>query len=148
MSGLISRIGRGVSSQTLRRTAIAVSARNGDRPVHMAYSTLPRLNRSARWSIGSPRACSGAMYSGVPATTPLCVRLASSAARARPKSVILTRSTPFSSRMLAGLMSRWIRPWAWAAASPAAICMPIRRISTASSGPSRVEPLLERAAAR
>ena len=31
------------------------------------------------------------MYSGVPATTPLCVRLASSAARARPKSVIFTR---------------------------------------------------------
>ena len=28
------------------------------------------------------------MYIGVPATTPLCVRLASSAARARPKSVI------------------------------------------------------------
>ena len=31
------------------------------------------------------------MYCGVPATTPLCVRLASSTARARPKSVILTR---------------------------------------------------------
>ena len=51
-------------------------------------------------------------------STPLCVRLASSAARARPKSVILTRSTPFSSRMLAGLTSRWTSPWAWAAASP------------------------------
>ena len=38
------------------------------------------------------------------------VQLASSTARARPKSVILTRSTPFSSRMLAGLMSRWMRP--------------------------------------
>ena len=31
------------------------------------------------------------MYSGVPAMTPVCVRLASSTARARPKSVILTR---------------------------------------------------------
>ena len=66
-------------------------------------------------------ACSGDMYIGVPAMTPLCVRLASSAARARPKSVILTRSTPFSSRMLAGLMSRWISPCLWAAASPSAV---------------------------
>ena len=64
------------------------------------------------------RPAPGPCTCGVPATTPLCVRLASSAARARPKSVILTRSTPFSSRMLAGLMSRWISPCAWAAASP------------------------------
>ena len=86
------------------------------------------------------------MYCGVPATTPLWVRLASSAARARPKSVSLTRSMPFSSRMLAGLTSRWTSPWAWAAARPAAVCMPIRRISGSSSGPVPVEPVLERAA--
>ena len=71
------------------------------------------------------------------ATLPLCVRRASSAARARLKSVSLTRSTPFSSRMLAGLTSRWMRPWAWAAASPAAACMPIRSTSVTDSGPSR-----------
>ena len=94
--------------------------------MHIAYSTLPRLNRSARWSSASPRACSGAMYGGVPVTTPVCVTLASSIARASEKSVSLTRSTPFSSRMLAGLTSRWISPWAWAAAKPAAVCMPIR----------------------
>ena len=47
----------------------------------MTYNTLPRLNRSARWSITSPLACSGDMYIGVPAMTPLCVKLASSAAR-------------------------------------------------------------------
>ena len=64
----------------------------------------------------------GAMYNGVPATTPDWVMLASSAARARPKSVILTRSTPFSRRMLLGLMSRWISPWRCAAASPSAVC--------------------------
>jgi hypothetical protein len=39
------------------------------------------------------------MNIGVPVMTPDCVTLASSTARARPKSVILTRSTPFSSRM-------------------------------------------------
>jgi hypothetical protein len=33
-------------------------------------------------------------------------------ARARPKSVILTRCTPFSKRMLAGSMSRRMIPWA------------------------------------
>src|SRR5215217_5836837 len=75
------------------------------------------------------------MYIGVPAITPDWVTLASSTARARPKSVILTRSTPFSRRMLAGLMSRWTIPCLWAAASPAAICIPIRRTSVRGSGP-------------
>ncbi len=73
------------------------------------------------------------MYWGVPATTPDWVIVASSTARASPKSVILTRSTPFSSRMLAGLMSRWISPWAWAAARAPAAWLPMRRTS-ASSG--------------
>ena len=76
------------------------------RPVHMAYNTLPRLNKSLRWSTDSPRACSGDMYWGVPAMMPVFVRLASSAARASPKSVNFTRSTPSASRMLAGLTSR------------------------------------------
>src|SRR5829696_2810923 len=58
------------------------------------------------------------MNDGVPATCPAWVRLASSAARARPKSVSLTRSTPFSSRMLAGFTSRCTSPWAWEAAAP------------------------------
>jgi hypothetical protein len=57
--------------------------------------------------------------------------------RARPKSVSLTRCTPFSSRMLAGLTSRWMTPWAGALANPAAACMPMRRISLSSSGPLR-----------
>ena len=75
------------------------------------------------------------MYIGVPAMNPDCVMLASSAARARPKSVILTCSTPSSSRMLPGLMSRWIKPIACAAARPSAICRPIRSTSVSSSGP-------------
>ena len=76
---------------------------------------------SARRSIASPRACSGAMYSGVPAMIPLCEMLASSTARANPKSVIFTRPVPPSSRMFPGLMSRWMRSVAWAAANPSAI---------------------------
>lgn len=67
--------------------------------------------------------------------TPLCVTLASSADRARPKSVILISLFPFSSKMLAGLTSRWISPLSWAAASPAAIFSPIDNTSVRSRGP-------------
>src|SRR5207249_3842538 len=119
------------------RTANVVEARKGGRPLHITYRTLPKLNKSARWSSATPWACSGAMYIGVPAIRPDCVKLASSTARARPKSLILTRSTPFSSRMFAGLMSRWIFPIAWAAARPCAICTPMRSTSNGSSGPTR-----------
>src|SRR5262245_27173978 len=103
----------------------------------MTYMTLPRPNRSARWSSTSPLACSGAMNSGVPAMMPLCVMLASSAARARPKSVIFAWWFPLSSSTLAGLTSRWISPVAWAAASPSATCRPIWTTSSVSSGPVR-----------
>ena len=68
--GITSPRGRGVSSQTRFRTATVLAARNGGRPLAIWYSTLPRLNRSARWSSVSPRACSGAMYIGVPAIMP------------------------------------------------------------------------------
>jgi hypothetical protein len=138
VSGMISRTARGVSSATRLRTATVPFARNGGRPESIAYSTLPRLNGSARWSSGSPFACSGAMYmGGGPAISPLCDRLASSAARASPKSLIFTFCVPPSSSTLAGLMSRWIRSVAWAAASPSAICRPIRTTSSTSSGPVR-----------
>ena len=50
-SGMISGIGRGVSSATRFSTASVFAARNGGRPLHMTYKTLPRLKRSARWSI-------------------------------------------------------------------------------------------------
>jgi hypothetical protein len=47
------------------------------------------------------------MNIGVPEISPLCVKLASSAVRARPKSLIFTRGTARpSSKMFAGLMSR------------------------------------------
>ena len=39
--------------------------------------------------------------------------------------------------MFAGLTSRWTSPCACAAASPAAVCIPIRRISGSGSGPVR-----------
>jgi hypothetical protein len=76
------------------------------------------------------------MYCGVPATTPDWVRLASSAARARPKSVSLTRAGLPSRRMLAGLTSRWTIPRACAAASPRAVAMATRRTSASGRGPA------------
>ena len=38
-----------------------LAAEGGDWPVHIRYKTQPRLNKSARPSTGSARACSGAM---------------------------------------------------------------------------------------
>ncbi len=46
---------------------------NGGCPVRMAHRMPPSANTSARASAASPRACSGAMYAGVPITVPACV---------------------------------------------------------------------------
>ena len=45
----------------------------GGCPVRIAHRMPPSANTSARASIASPRACSGAMYAGVPSTVPACV---------------------------------------------------------------------------
>ena len=114
----------------------------------------PRLKRSQRASTVSPRACSGAMYAGVPTMTPGCVsadvvgRRAGQAevedldARARLRRV----GSPRSSQTLAGLMSRWIRPRSWAAASPRR--SPGRCAAPPPSGSSALalEPVVERLA--
>ena len=46
--GTSSWIGCGVSSETRLSVARVLSARNGERPVVIAYSTLPKLKRSVR----------------------------------------------------------------------------------------------------
>lgn len=81
------------------------------------------------------------MNCGVPAISPVRVIAASSTARARPKSVNLTRSTPSrdgpcSNSTFAGFTSRWINPRRWAAARPSAICEPIRSVSVTLAAPS------------
>ena len=60
---------------------------------------------SAPGPTGSPRSCSGHMYSGVPTMSPdVCAR--TSLRTAAPKSMIL--SAPASSmKMFSGLMSLW-----------------------------------------
>src|SRR5436305_1166207 len=75
---------------------------------------------SARWSTsGSPAACSGEMYAGVPIDVPICVSVAppdsvrdAEMAFAMPKSV--TTAAPPDSSTLSGLMSRWTMPRSWA----------------------------------
>ena len=81
----------------------------------ISASTTPAENTSARASTASPRACSGAMYAGVPEIVPTR-RLA--AARAMPKSMTTTRPARVSITF-SGLMSRCTRPAAWIASSPA-----------------------------
>src|SRR6476646_8159227 len=83
---------------------------------------------SMRWSACLPaRTCSGAMYSGVPTTLPDRVMSPVVAASATvsfetPKSSTLqSRIDPSASshrKMLSGLRSRWMTPWACAAATP------------------------------
>ena len=47
--------------QDRRSVASPSSRRNGRTPASSSYSTTPSEKRSARWSTGLPRACSGAM---------------------------------------------------------------------------------------
>ncbi len=76
------------------------------------------IGRVRQWRIDS-----GAMYWGVPSTVLAPVNWTSrpsSNCLTRPKSSSLTtsRSPPWAqSMMLAGLMSRWIRPMSWASVS-------------------------------
>ena len=78
---------------------------------------------SLRASTGSPCACSGEKYAGVPITEEVCGAVASDCSRAIPKSMTLTAPSRVTIT-LAGLMSRCTMPWACAAASAPAILSP------------------------
>ena len=89
---------------------------------------------------GSPAACSGAIYAGVPMLVPICVSVAppdevraALMAFAMPKSV--TTATPPEMSTLSGLMSRCTTPrWcAYASAFDTSRRMPIT--SGTASGP-------------
>lgn len=83
----------------------------GWRPVAATAAIRPSEKTSVAGVTGSPRACSGDMYCGVPIRPPDCVRWVASAARAMPKSMTYGPCEP--SRMLLGLRSRWMTPAAW-----------------------------------
>ena len=137
----------GVSDDKADKTARIVSPSNGNRPVERRYNTQPRLNRSE------------------PATDRLAAGLLRGHVRRRAHDrtglgdlhvVALGPSQPevqdldppggASSQMLAGLMSRWIRPFRWAAASPAAISRPIRSTRSTDGLRPRFSQLLQRIA--
>jgi hypothetical protein len=80
------------------------------------------------------------MKAGVPMATPIPVRVAPEvleSALAIPKSVTMTRPRVPSSRMLSGLMSRWMTERAWAAPSASAVSFMMRRTSSTGSFPLR-----------
>jgi hypothetical protein len=70
-----------------------VRPRNGGRPVSSSYSIAPNAytSHAGPTSAGFPRACSGAMYAGVPTAAPDSVSRSASASSstASPKSAIL-----------------------------------------------------------
>ena len=73
------------------------------------------------------------MKAGVPMATPTPVSVApevDDSALAMPKSVTMTRPRVPSSRMLSGLMSRWMTESAWAALSASAVSFMMRRTSS------------------
>ena len=72
----------------------------------------------------------------LPSTTPVFVSVSEPAARAIPKSTTLTRPSG-SSITFPGLMSRWIRPRVWAAASARAMSTATATASAGGIGPSR-----------
>ena len=80
------------------------------------------------------------MKAGVPIATPAPVSVAPElpeSALAMPKSVTITRPRAPSSRMLSGLMSRWMIESACAAPSASADSAMIRRTSSTGSLPRR-----------
>ncbi len=95
---------------------------NGTLPVSIWYVATP----SPHTSVNTPtsavvRICSGAMYSGVPSTTPLAS--ASPSCFAIPKSSSFTKipGSPSTRKRLSGFTSQWTTPAAWAFARARAV---------------------------
>ena len=81
---------------------------NGRMPNSASQSATQKANWSVRGLSASPKCCSGAMYAGVPSTSPSSWDDAVGS-QASPKSTTLTR--PLRSTIaLVGLKSRWSTP--------------------------------------
>ncbi len=120
--------GFGGSSSWIRRRSRhamphAAARSSGVVPVSSSYKSTPSEYTSLLVSISSAEspACSGLMYSGVPTTAPIWVKIVCSVRRwsialATPKSITLGTGRPSTSvtRTFDGLMSRWMIPF-WCA---------------------------------
>ena len=143
MGGVVA--GNAVQSGSPSRTAAIVSDTvvpvAAGRPVSISYNTQPNDQMSVRLSSGSPRACSGLMYAAVPSRpwefTVVAPLVAASRSRsgalsalafASPKSSTLTMPSAVI-LMLAGLRSRWMKPFSCAASSARATSRAIVSVS-------------------
>jgi hypothetical protein len=129
---------RGTSSNnTFASTAMRWSPRNAGVPVRHSNSTHPSENTSARASTSAcPRACSGAMYPGVPTIAPVRVIRVSAACHAIPKSSTFTRSmSPSTRNRFEGFRSRCTTPPACAKESASATRVPSLTVSLTDSAP-------------
>ncbi len=106
-----------------------LSALNGSAPVAANTMIAPQANTSAGAPARCPMNTSGAMYVGVPATSPVLVS-DMSAVRAMPKSI--TRGPSGPSSTLSGLRSRWITP---------ASCTAVSAVATAVASRCRSSPV-------
>ena len=113
VSGRCSRKSDGGSRSAWARIAITVRPHRGSVPLKASNAIVASANTSAA-GVGVPgRACSGAMYAGVPMIAPGGVIFVISAAVASPRSATLTDpSSPTST--FGGLRSRCTTPCAWA----------------------------------
>ena len=96
----------------------------------MAPSAYTSLAAEAWWV---SRACSGAMYAGVPTAPREVVTPIRSAARATPKSI--TRGPSGATSTFDGFRSRCTRPAPWIEASASAHPAASQRTEPAGSGP-------------
>ncbi len=134
--------GAGGSNDCLRMSTSRAWPEIGRRPVSAWNRSTPTLYQSAAGPTCLSPACSGAMYENVP--TRCDSGGMSSRSATRPKSSTTTRPSRVT-RMLEGLMSRWIFLARWRASSPSASWAKAERRRLVGAGgelaaaPARVE---------
>ncbi len=117
--------------------SVTVSPRYGGCPVAAYASVEPREKTSlAVLARRVSRACSGAMYAGVPSEPRVVVSCTRSTARATPKSI--TRGPSWETSTLDGLRSRCTSPAAWMESSASAQPAASQRTAGTGSGPHAV----------
>lgn len=106
----------------------------GEWPVAANSSVEPSEKMSLAMTASRvSRACSGAMYAGVPTACRVAVSVMRSAARATPKS--MTRGPSSDTSTLAGLRSRCTSPTEWIDSSASAHPAASHRTAGTGSGP-------------
>ena len=136
-----SSLTRGASStRTFARTAMTCVPSKSRRPARHSKRTQPSAKTSTAGAISRrSRACSGAMYPGVPSTMPETVSgRVGTDTRAMPRSITCTSSRrPCGRNRLLGLRSRCTRLRSCRCARPSATLRASMSVSSIASGPAR-----------